>query len=153
MNAHLRYAIIGAIVLIFELYTPFLFAGNNYGDYSYTQVATYHTATPHVAQRSGVYPTTSIMAEPRYATYQSSIQEPFSNTVPSESNTSFAGDAPNGITGRRNAWTPPTPSDPNQSEESPVGEPWIMLIFALIAAIVVTTKTHQKISSLTNNKG
>jgi hypothetical protein len=78
------------------------------------------------------------MRAPRYTAHQSSVQEPFSNDLPSESNTSFAGSTPDGISNRKNGFI--TPSDPNTSTESPVGEPWIMLIFAAAAAAIITLR-------------
>lgn len=78
------------------------------------------------------------MRAPRYTAHQSSVSEPFSNELPSESNTSFTGSTPDGISNRKNGFV--TPSDPNTSTESPMGEPWIMLIFAAVAALTITLR-------------
>lgn len=94
------------------------------------------TVSPAIAQAASKAP--AAMRAPRYTAHQSSVQEPFSNALPSESNTSFAGDTPDGISNRKNGFF--TPSDPDQSTESPVGEPWIMLIFAAVAALTITLR-------------
>ena len=79
------------------------------------------------------------MQAPRYLAHQSVVQQPFSNALPSEINTSFAGSTPDGISNRKNGFI--TPEDPGeQSPESPVGEPWIMLIFAVIATATITLR-------------
>lgn len=79
------------------------------------------------------------MQAPRYIAHQSMVQQPFSNALPSEVSTSFAGETPDGISNRKNGFV--TPSDPgDRSEESPVGEPWIMLIFAAVAALTITLR-------------
>lgn len=95
-------------------------------------------ATAVSAQATGKNNAPAAMRAPRYTAHQSSVQEPFSNDLPSESNTSFAGSTPDGISNRKNGFI--TPSDPNTSTESPVGEPWIMLIFAAVAALTITLR-------------
>ena len=96
-------------------------------------------ATAVSAQATGKDNAPAAMRAPRYTAHQSSVQEPFSNELPSESNTSFAGSNPDGISNRKNGFV--TPSDPgDRSEESPVGEPWIMLIFAAVAALTITLR-------------
>ena len=97
---------------------------------------------PAIAQASAP----AAMQAPRYTAHKSSVYEPFSSAVPSEVNTSFAGNAPDGITNRRGAF--PHPSDPDHSNESPIGEPWIMLLFAVLAAVAIRIKTHSKIDTL-----
>ena len=94
------------------------------------------TASPAIAQAASKAPA---MQAPRYIAHQSMVQQPFSNALPSEVSTSFAGDTPDGISNRKNGFV--TPSDPgDRSEESPVGEPWIMLIFAAAAALTITLR-------------
>ena len=96
-------------------------------------------ATAVSAQATGKDNAPAAMRAPRYTAHQSSVQEPFSNELPSESNTSFAGSNPDGISNRKNGFF--TPDDPgDRSEESPVGEPWIMLIFAAAAAATITLR-------------
>ena len=133
---------------------------NTFVTANYTNTSVRHTAiaVPHIAQRNTTnnQPTLmpaiaqasapTAMQAPRYTAHKSSVYEPFSNAVPSEVNTSFAGNAPNGITNRRNAFI--TPSDPEVSENSPMGEPWILLIFATLTAIAIRVKTRNKIGTL-----
>lgn len=85
-----------------------------------------------------------------YKMYQGTVYEPFNNTLPSENGNGSQ------ISGRKNAWggggmgdedgDDPGHKDPN----SPVGEPWILLLFAAMAAVWVgvrnkepRTKTNQ----------
>lgn len=73
--------------------------------------------------------------------YKSTIYEPFSSATPSsDANGSNNGNA-RGMSGRRNAFE--NPSDPERDPESPVGEPWIMLAFAAMAAVVITLRKKQ----------
>ena len=84
-----------------------------------------------------------------YKAYQGAVYEPFSDTPPSE-----AGGNCSQISGRKNAWggggmgdnenDDPGHRDPN----SPVGEPWVLLLFAAAAAVVVYRK---RIVSQNNN--
>ena len=96
------------------------------------------TAAASAAVSQADSKTPVVMRAPRYTAHQSTVQEPFNNELPSESNTSFAGGNPDGISNRKNGFI--TPSDPNTSTESPVGEPWIMLIFAAVAALTITLR-------------
>ena len=83
-----------------------------------------------------------------YQSYESTIYEPFDNNGPSK------------IGGRRNTgsdddwsggdvdlgdWGDETDiEDPgNQSKEFPIGEPWIMLAFAVMAAVVIALRKKQ----------
>lgn len=84
----------------------------------------------------------------QYQTYESVIYEPFANNGPSK------------IGGRRNTggdddwsggdvdlggWGDETDiEDPgNQSEQSPIGEAWVMLVFAAMAAVVIALRKKQ----------
>ena len=89
------------------------------------------------------------VATREYKMYQGTVYEPFGNTTPSESSASSRG-----VSGRRNSdyegdvnldgWGDPTTADPgNQSTLSPVGEPWILLLFAAAAAIVVAWRRRK----------
>lgn len=79
-------------------------------------------------------------ASPQQA-YKSTIYEPFSSATPSsDANGSNNGNA-RGMSGRRNAFE--NPDDPNRDPESPIGEPWIMLAFAAMAAVALTLRKKQ----------
>ena len=78
-----------------------------------------------------------------YKAYQGTVYEPFNDTPPSESGNSNSG--PKGISGRKNGFI--NPSDPGEEqtgEGSPVGEPWILLLFAAVAAVVVAWRQKRK---------
>ena len=70
-----------------------------------------------------------------YKKYQGAVYEPFNDTPPSESGETA------GITGRKNAFPgrPDTPPAPG----SPVGEPFVLLFFAAVAALVVARRQRQ----------
>ena len=70
------------------------------------------------------------------------VYEPFSDETPSSSGQSR-------ISGRRNTEEeeviPGTPSDPgNRDPNSPIGEPWVLLVFAAIAAIVIKARGERR---------
>jgi hypothetical protein len=68
--------------------------------------------------------------------YQGAVYEPFNNPPPSA-----AGNGERGISGRKNAF--PGRPDTGQSSESPVGEPLVLLLFAVVAALFVTRRQRQ----------
>lgn len=70
----------------------------------------------------------------------SAVYIPFGNTTPSEVTAQIIDNQtqPAAIRGRQNGF--PHPSDPDQSLESPVDEPWIMLFFAAAAALLVPVR-------------
>lgn len=81
-------------------------------------------------------------ASPQQA-YKSTIYEPFSSATPS-SNANGSNSGPNNISGRKNGFL--DPGDANKDPENteyPIGEPWIMLAFAAIAAVVITLRKKQ----------
>lgn len=81
----------------------------------------------------------TVAASPQQA-YKSTIYEPFSSATPSsDANGSNNGNA-RGMSGRRNAFVDPGETG---AEEYPVGEPWIMLAFAAMAAVVITLRKKQ----------
>lgn len=87
-------------------------------------------------------------AEHIYQPYQSTIYQPFTSTTPSQSSSS---NAP-GISGRRNASSMPDgfghPSDPgNQSKESPIGVPWVILVFASIYILWLKKNNHHSVEN------
>ena len=65
------------------------------------------------------------------------VYEPFSDETPSNSGQN----GQSRISGRRNAIG--NPGNPNPNEESPIGEPWIMLAFAVMAAGVIYIKQRK----------
>ena len=82
--------------------------------------------------------------------YQGTVYEPFNNTLPSENGNGSQ------ISGRKNAWGGGGMGDQDgddpghRDENSPVGEPWVLLIFAAVAAVwagvrnkELRTKTNQ----------
>ena len=69
-----------------------------------------------------------------YQSYQSVVYEPFDDTPPSAVGADASGQELD-ITNRRNGFI--KPDNPNSSDESPVGEPWVLLFFAAVAAGVV----------------
>ena len=85
---------------------------------------------------------TKVDKEPTYRPYQSTIYEPFAASVTGSSD-SHSGEQ-SAINNRRNAFggmgeeegDDPSYRDPN----SPVGEPWVMLLMAAMAAGVVAKK-------------
>ena len=81
-------------------------------------------------------------ASPQQA-YKSTIYEPFSSATPSsDANGSNNGNA-RGMSGRRNLGEN-TSGNPGADEtQSPVGDAWIMLAFAAMAAVVITLRKKQ----------
>ena len=74
-----------------------------------------------------------------YQQYHSTIYEPFSSSTPSYGGSN--NDQSSGMGGRRNAFG--HPDDPNKDSESPIGEPWIMLVFAALAAVGIALRKKQ----------
>ena len=94
------------------------------------------------AQQSGM----TVVQEQTYRSYQSTIYEPFAAGITSADDNQS--NSPSGISNRRNAWggggmgdeedDDPGHRDPNTTV--PVGESWIMLLFAAVAAGIVARK-------------
>ncbi len=89
-------------------------------------------------------------AQVNYNSYQSTVYQPFESSVPSmisgkrNSGESTGGseNSPNGSTNYGDDWI--HPSDPeDNSNESPVGEAWVMLLFAAVAALVVFVRQRK----------
>ena len=81
-------------------------------------------------------------AQANYNSYQSTVYQPFESSVPSDNHPVYGNsqghdDRHNAPTNRRNTDGFGHPDDPNKSEHSPVGEAWVMLFFAAVAALVV----------------
>jgi hypothetical protein len=75
-----------------------------------------------------------------YQAYESTIYEPFTSANPS----SNGNNAPAGITNRKNDFGHPENENPGTGPtEPPIGEPWIMLAFAAMAAVVITLRKKQ----------
>ena len=81
----------------------------------------------------------------QYQTYESTIYEPFATETPSQytdgGSESGSSSGPSKITNRKNGFVdrPDTPPAPG----SPIGEPWIMLAFAAMAAIAIALRKKQ----------
>ena len=81
----------------------------------------------------------TVAASPQQA-YKSTIYEPFSSATPSsDANGSNNGNA-RGMSGRRNAFVDPGETG---AEEYPIGDPWIMLAFAAMTAVVIRLRKKQ----------
>ena len=107
----------------------------------------YSTANQAVRSANQTYRVnTQQIATPSYTPYQSTVYEPFTTIVPSQR--AGAGRPDDGAIGD----TKPTDtnddiiggdfgnvSDPGEAW-SPVGEPWVLLIFAAMAAVVIYRK-------------
>ena len=76
-----------------------------------------------------------------YRAYESTVYEPFTAASPSFNSSN----APAGISGRRNINEDDFgfEDESNKSNEFPIGEPWIMLAFAAMAAVVITLRKKQ----------
>ena len=87
---------------------------------------------------------TQVAPTTQYQTYESVIYEPFAEETPSSSS-----NGPSKISNRQNAWggggmgneenDDPGHRDPG----STIGEPWIMLAFAAMAAIAIALRKKQ----------
>ena len=92
-----------------------------------------------------------------YKSYRSTVYQPFSSSLPSGT-----GNGPRGMSGRRNAegeddwgddgwegdvdtdkWENETANPGDTSDESPIGEPWILLLFAAVAAFFIARRKRQ----------
>ena len=71
-----------------------------------------------------------------YKAYQGAVYEPFNDTPPSEA-------GGKGISGRKNAF--PGRPDTGQSKDSPVGEPFVLLLFAAVAVVAWRQKRRAQV--------
>jgi hypothetical protein len=97
---------------------------------------TFSSTSPYRADEQAMI----VSEQQAYRPYQSTVYEPFGSATPSQ------------IAGRRNTngyegdvnldgWEDPDIAEPGDtSTESPIGEPWVMLIFAAAAAVVVAIR-------------
>ena len=78
--------------------------------------------------------------------YSGTVYEPFATTAPSEQSAVGASQGPNRAPGsirRENGFD--TPTNPGtQSNESPIGEPWIMVLFAVLFAGAIALKRRKR---------
>ena len=78
------------------------------------------------------------------SSYSPTVYQPFSNTTPAEYSASVSSDGtatPPGVTNIHKAF-PQRPDTPPQG--SPVGEPWVMLVFAALAAGFIAYNRKKK---------
>ena len=69
------------------------------------------------------------------------VYEPFSNESPS--NSGAPNNGPSNISGRRNLGEHNSGNPGAETTQSPLGEAWIMLAFAVMAAVVITLRKKQ----------
>ena len=80
-----------------------------------------------------------------YQSYESTIYDPFSEEAPSSS----SNNGPSKIGSRQNAWggggmgDNPNDDPGHRDPGSPIGEAWVMLLFAAAAAIVIALRKKQ----------
>lgn len=113
----------GALILILFVSSIVAYA-QNFGSSS--------TSKPHY-RVDGTETTVSVQQQ-QYNAYQSTVYEPFDDTPPSAVGADASGQDLD-ITNRRNGFI--QPGNPNSSDESPVGEPWVLLFFAAVAAVAI----------------
>lgn len=107
----------------------FLFVCTPLHAYEFKSTSAYQLQSPAVQA-------TQMNVAPSYQSYESTIYTPFSSDAPySDANSGDNG--PSRITNRKNGFVD---SGEHGKEESPIGEPWILLAFAAAAAGVVYIK-------------
>lgn len=85
-------------------------------------------------------------AQVGYNAYQSTVYQPFESSLPSENNPVYGnGQGEGGGNGGRRNVTNRQNSFPNRpdSDPTPVGEAWVMLLFAAVAALVVFVRQRR----------
>lgn len=107
----------------------FLFVCTPLRAYEFQSTSAYQLQSPAVQA-------TQMNVAPSYQSYESTIYTPFSSDAPySDANSGDNG--PSRISNRKNGFVD---SGEHGREESPIGEPWILLAFAAAAAGVVYIK-------------
>ena len=87
---------------------------------------------------------TQVAPTTQYQTYESVIYEPFAEETPSSSS-----NGPSKISNRQNVWGGGGMGDEegddagHRDPNSPIGEAWVMLLFAAAAAIVIALRKKQ----------
>ena len=88
-------------------------------------------------------------AQVGYNAYQSTVYQPFESSLPSDNNPVYSNgqgesnDRQNAPTNRRNLTGGGDAGDQEQSY--PVGDPWVMLLFAVAAALVVFVRQRKAV--------
>lgn len=80
-----------------------------------------------------------------YNAYQSTVYEPFTTAAPSDNNPVATAAGEPQITNRRNAF-PGSPADPGKDQThpgNPIGEPFVLLLFAAVTAVVIRLRKKQ----------
>ena len=107
----------------------FMFVCTPLRAYEFQSTSAYQLQSPAVQA-------TQMNVAPSYQSYESTIYTPFSSDAPySDANSGDNG--PSRISNRKNGFVD---SGEHGKEESPIGEPWILLAFAAAAAGVVYIK-------------
>jgi hypothetical protein len=150
----------GAILLIFFVFGVEVYAQSYNSQVSY-RVGSTTQSTPSAQQGgygvmgnssqafdNGYRVTSGISTQAgEYKKYQGAVYEPFNNTPPSESGESA------GVTSRKNAFiNPADPDEENRAEGSPIGEPFVLLLFAAVAAIFVAKRKKEPTPVLPQGK-
>lgn len=126
-HAHLRGAILAILLLFFTI-----------------QVAAQEFSSTSAYRVQQIDMSAQSVQVEGYQQYHSTIYEPFSSSTPSYSGSN--NDQSSGMGGRKNTINTGgfgTESDPNASNQSPIGEPWIMLVFAALAAVGIALRKKQ----------
>lgn len=124
-HAHLRGAILVILLLFFTIQV---------GAQEFSSTSAYRVQQIDMSAQS-------VQVE-GYQQYHSTIYEPFSSSTPSYGGSN--NDQSSGMGGRRNAFGHPENENPGTGPtEYPIGEPWIMLAFAAVAAIVIRLRKKQ----------
>ena len=119
-HAHARGAVLTIFLLFFTL---------QIGAQGFT------STSPYRAERKVIIDQSAQVDE--YQSYKSTIYQPFSNSTDGDSN-DYEGDVDTG------EWGDPTTENPgNTSNQSPIGEPWIMLLFAAAAAVTIAWRKRK----------
>ena len=119
-HAHARRAVLTIFLLFFTL---------QIGAQGFT------STSPYRAERKVITDQSAQVDE--YQSYKSTIYQPFSNSTDGDSN-NYEGDVDTG------EWGDPDIENPgDQSNEYPLGEAWVMLLFAAAAAATVTWRKRK----------